>query len=42
MGYTVRIRRPILTDEERKIREEKIKKALIEFYKEVTKEKKSC
>ena len=34
MGYVVRVHRPNLTKEERRIREEKIKKALIEFYKE--------
>ena len=40
MGCVVRIHRPNLTKEERKIQEEKIKKALIEFYKETKKEKK--
>ena len=35
----VRIHRPNLTEEERKIREEEIKKAIVEFYKEVHKEK---
>lgn len=40
MGCVVRIHRPNLTEEERKIREENIKKALIEFYKETKKEKK--
>lgn len=34
----VRIHRPNLTEEERKIREEQVKKALIEFYKETHKE----
>lgn len=33
----VRIHRPNLTEEERKIREENVKKALIEFYKETHK-----
>ena len=43
MGCIVRIHRPILTDEERKKREEEVKKALIELYKEVYKEKrKTC
>ena len=42
MGCTVRIHHPNLTKEERKIREEQIKKALIEFYKSTTKEKKEC
>ena len=37
MGCVVRIHRPNLTKEERKIREENIKKALIEFYKETHK-----
>ena len=40
MGCIVRIHHPNLTKEERKIQEEKIKKALIEFYKETKKEKK--
>jgi hypothetical protein len=40
MGYKVRVHHPDLTKEERKIREENIKKALIEFYKETIKEKK--
>lgn len=31
---TVRIHRPILTEEERKAREEEVKKALVRFYKE--------
>ena len=39
MGYKVRVHHPNLTKEERKIREENIKKALIEFYKETHKEK---
>lgn len=39
MECIVRIHRPNLTEEERKIREEKVKKALIEFYKETHKEK---
>ena len=30
----VRIHRPILTDEERKAREDEVKKALVQFYKE--------
>lgn len=37
MGCVVRVHRPTLTKEERKIREEQIKKALIEFYKETHK-----
>lgn len=37
MGCVVRIHRPNLTEEERKVREEQIKKALIEFYKETHK-----
>jgi len=37
MGYVVRIHRPVLTDEERKKREEEIRKALVEFYKECNK-----
>ena len=40
MGRTVKVIRPNLTEEERKIREEQIKKVLIEFYKETHKEKK--
>ena len=32
--YTVRIRKPILTAEERKAREEDAKKAIVRFYKE--------
>ncbi len=31
---TVRIHRPILTDAERKVREENIKAAIVQFYKE--------
>ncbi len=31
---TVRIHRPILTNEERKAREDDVKKALVRFYKE--------
>lgn len=31
---TVRIRRPILTAEERKIRTDNVKKAMVKFYKE--------
>lgn len=31
---TIRIHRPILTAEERKVREENIKAALVQFYKE--------
>ena len=34
MGYVVRVHHPKLTEEERKAREEEIKKDLIEFYKE--------
>ena len=37
MGCVVRIHRPTLSEEERKIREEEIIKALIEFYKETHK-----
>lgn len=37
MGYVVRVHHPTLTDEERKARIEKIKKALVEFYKECNK-----
>lgn len=33
----VRIRQPILTAEERKIREENVKSALVQFYKETRK-----
>ncbi len=33
-----RIHRPILTDEERKVREEAVRKAIIEVYKERVKE----
>ena len=40
MGCVIRIHRPVLSEEERKIREENIKKALIEFYKSSAKEKK--
>lgn len=39
MAATVRVHHPKLTKEEKEIREENIKKALIEFYKETTKEK---
>ena len=39
MGCVVRIHHPNLTKEERKNREEEIIKALIEYYKTVTKEK---
>lgn len=42
MECEVRIHHPKLTEEERKIQEEKIIKALIEFYKEVKKEKEKC
>lgn len=42
MGCVVRVHHPNLTKEERKNREEKIKIALIEFYKETLKEKKKC
>ncbi len=41
MGCVVRIHHPNLTKEERKIREENIKKALIVFYKETNKESKN-
>ena len=41
MGYKARIHHPNLTKEEKKIREEKIKKALIEFYKETHKGEKN-
>lgn len=37
----VRVHRPNLTKEERAKREEDVRKALIEFYKETTKEKKN-
>jgi hypothetical protein len=37
MGYVVRVHHPNLTEEERAKREEAIKKALIEFYKETHK-----
>lgn len=37
----VRVHHPNLTDEERKKREEQIKKALIEFYKETHKGEKT-
>ena len=37
MGCIVRIHHPNLTKEEKKIREEQIKKALIQFYKETHK-----
>lgn len=40
MGCTVRIHHPDLTAEEREKRVEKIKEALVCFYKEVEKEKK--
>lgn len=33
-NYIARIHRPILTDEERKVREENIKAAVVQFYKE--------
>ncbi len=32
--YIARIRKPILTDEERRAREDEVKKALVRFYKE--------
>lgn len=32
--YTVRIHRPILSTEERKSREDEVKKAIVRFYKE--------
>ena len=38
---TVRVHHPDLTKEERKARVEEIKKSLVEFYKEVAKEKKN-
>lgn len=41
MNCKVRIHHPTLTEEERKIREEEIKKALIVFYKETHKGEKS-
>ena len=37
MKCVVRVHYPTLTEEERKIREENLKKALIEFYKETHK-----
>lgn len=37
MGCVVRVHHPKLTKEERKAREEEIKKALVEFYKECNK-----
>ena len=37
MECVIRVHHPKLTKEERKIREEKIKKALVEFYKETHK-----
>ena len=36
----VRVHHPNLTQEEQERREEQIKKSLVEFYKQVTKEKK--
>ena len=33
-NYTARIHRPILTEEERKAREENVKAAMVRFYKE--------
>lgn len=36
-NYTVRIRKPILTDEQRNARVENVKKALVRFYKETRK-----
>lgn len=41
MGCIARIHHPNLTKEKKKIREEQIKKALIEFYKSTTKENKN-
>jgi hypothetical protein len=38
----VRVHRPNLTKEEKAKREEAVRKALIEFYKESMKEKKQC
>ena len=40
MGFIVTVHRPNLTEEERKRREEEVKKVLVEFYKEMHKEKK--
>lgn len=40
MGCIVRVHRPNLTEEERLKREEEVKKVLVEFYKEMHKEKK--
>ena len=37
MGCIVRVHHPILTPEEREKREEEIKKALVEFYKDCMK-----
>lgn len=34
-NYTARIHRPILTEEESKVREENIKAAVVQFYKEM-------
>lgn len=34
-NYVARIHKPILTDEERKVREENIKAAVVRFYKEM-------
>jgi hypothetical protein len=31
-NYTARIRKPILSEEERKLREEAVKKVLVQFY----------
>jgi hypothetical protein len=39
MGYVIKAHHPELTEEEREIRIENIKKALVEFYKQVIKEK---
>ena len=39
MGCVVRVHHPDLTKEEKKLRVEEIKKALIEFYKECNKGK---
>jgi hypothetical protein len=33
-NYTARVRKPILTADERKLREDEVKKALVTFYKE--------
>ena len=41
MGCKVRIHHPSLTKEEKKIQKVQIEKALIEFYKETTKEEKN-